>query len=1117
MDEFCERMKQWSRDDGDPIRHAFSLGQLLLREDPNSRDADGTTRGIFLIGDQSASKSTTVNSIIKQVALQMGGNTVTKIRTWIEHRYDPDLEDAEYDLLLEYDAPENNEVLFRNGNLQDLTSEFTRLNNSSLDDKKEARIIIRSNVPSFAIDCCDNPGLTPKNIETQKITDNITRHTLEKVLERQKSQNDSIVLLCISAKFIENLSWTRHIELIEKINGENLIILVTRMDQINVSGIAQEIRDRILTGGDFVRPGKIDNNSNKSKGKKSNNNLTNSEPIRCSSWNILEFIRSKIEQLAERNFSNGVQFHYTASSSENWETLLEHGWKKFEESERKNNKDMIEILCDKDEWNKYGIELIPMNDREKMEFENSVGMMKLQEKLLQALHVHILKAAEDLMNYTSEWKSNKITELNSLLKDIKSTKDRSKLITSFCKQFIVVFQTLFASPLYTPTIHSDPWLKKFGDSIKMARESSVEYGWSLKDMWTIFETLKGTNGFAEFPPQEFCDSDFQYYMDNIENYINPADIHFNTAQMLIQRLSQEYTLRSSLISLQKLDVDKFVSRQVQASTATQLSFGPAVDQKISEDYGKIFCIYEKHEKKNINKVSGNSIKMRGGNQWVSVFGAMCLLLHAEYTIHIMRDTDFSLLLQSQSDDPMQGILISRFKRYWELSAEEESSAEQQSTERQIANIMDSMQKLNSETSETPNLATVSPIEDISWAIYAMFFENPYLHLKKTLDVRTDLLVMTHATSLVHCYQLGGICVHRDEDYLMKWAADNPNSAYSRAFLVDSPKNRLYLNLMIENLKMFQRGKKDKESQTNSEGETRKKPLIFSTLSETMIDRVRFSLRGKPPDREDMVTLFKELTDMGKNPDSFDEPESKTSFSEKEENSVDYVYRRRLTMGISSSITDVIQQLAKIQYEFSHQQTAETLKRELLGRVASLLLGYKYPYHPDYRPSSKWYLSPEVVIRFLLANESVFENMSESNEYKWKLLLDPRILESPLVKRVISLSKSPDYSLKNLTNGSNFMSVSYHIKRLYMAESDELDAYIIEFLANDRFNWLPDEENLKKREKDLRDAIYKYNKFHHYLKEYKNAAEAVFLGKQKDFVPNLMFDEGEAIAEINGFN
>ncbi|CAG8552030.1 6892_t:CDS:1, partial [Scutellospora calospora] len=83
MDKFCKRMKQWSHGEGDSIRHAFSLGQLLLRANPSSRDADGTTRGIFLIGDQNAAKSTTVNSIIKQVTLQMSGNTDIKI---IEHR-----------------------------------------------------------------------------------------------------------------------------------------------------------------------------------------------------------------------------------------------------------------------------------------------------------------------------------------------------------------------------------------------------------------------------------------------------------------------------------------------------------------------------------------------------------------------------------------------------------------------------------------------------------------------------------------------------------------------------------------------------------------------------------------------------------------------------------------------------------------------------------------------------------------------------------------------------------------------------------------------------------------------------------------------------------------------
>ncbi|CAG8780383.1 43657_t:CDS:2, partial [Gigaspora margarita] len=506
--------------------------------------------------------------------------------------------------------------------------------------------------------------------------------------------------------------------------------------------------------------------------------------------------------------------------------------------------------------------------------------------------------------------------------------------------------------------------------------------------------------------------------------------------------------------LQKPDVNIFVSYQIQASTATQLSFGPAVDQKISEDYSKIFSMHEKHESKNASKFGGNSIKM-------------C--------------EDFSLLLQSQNNDPIKGILISRFKQYWEFSIrEEENSADQQSAESLIAEIIDSLEKLHSKISETLKLAKVSPIEDISWAIYTMFFENPYRHLKRTLNACTDLLIMIHAMSLVHCYQL--------------------------AFSVTAPEVKDSidaLKLLFEDNKSNKtqpdREGKNKESQINSKGETQQKPMIFSTLSDTIIDRVRFSLQEKPPDRENMIILFKEFVDMEKNLDTFDKLESKTSFSKKEENAIDYVYRCHLTMGISSSITDGIQQLAKIQYEFSHQQTAETLKHELLGCITSLLLGYEYLYHPNHCPSSRWYLLPEVVIRFLLANESAFENMLEPDEYKQKSLLDPRILESPLVKCVINLSKLHDISSKNLTDGNNIMTASYHIKWFNLAKSDELDACIIEFLANDRFNWQLDEESLIEREKDLRNAINKHNKWHHYLKVYKNVANDVFL----------------AINEING--
>ncbi|KAF0475615.1 hypothetical protein F8M41_024593 [Gigaspora margarita] len=1142
MDEFCKDMDKWIDGEGDRRRHAFNLGQLLLKANPNSRSRDGSTRGIFIIGDQSSAKSTTVNSIIKQVALQMGNNTVTKVRTWIEHRYDPNLERAEYDLLLQQRDKEKNEELVRGGTLQALTEKFARINSSNLNDTVEARIVIRSDIPSFAIDCCDNPGLTPINERMQKITDNITRQTLERVLERQKSKNDSVVVLCVSALFFENASWPRHMDLIEQINGDNLIVLITRMDQLNIRSIAQEMKDE----------------------EDSNSEDGNSELLRCSSWDILKCIRTKIErQTGSHSFPNGVQFHYAASSSVRWDVLTGQGWNAFVTSEAENDKKMREVLGISDDdvrrafndqqWREHGIELVQMELRQQSEFDECVGMSRLQERLLQRLHHHILKAADELLNFTSNWRKEAKTELENVSKRMKLPDDRADSIIKFCKQFILVYQTLFSSPLYSPTINAEPWLKEFGEAIKRGQESSGEYGWTSKDMWDIFKDLEDSSGYAEFPPPEFRAEDFDNYIEDIKKYVKTADKPLYTAQMLIQRLTQEYTMRSTLIYLRDLDVETFVSRQVQLRTSTQLSFGQAVDQKISEDYSQIF---HKHEKRN----SGGhySYEVHGGNQWVSVLGALCLLLHAEYSIRIMRDTIFSFLLQTQSDNPMHGVLVSRFKQYWDSRKEkltDQNKYREYNTENQIADIMKNSRRKTRSVKVPLTENKVAPIEDLSWAIYAMFFEDPYYHFKKTLDERTDLLMMTHATSLVHFYQLTGICVHQDEDYLIQWAADHQDSAYTRAFLVREPdvkdgikvladtvnqiksqgtdkdrellervvkgelnmsdiinrdKEAKFISRLLENLQKFQRGKKPNN---NSSGDnTDPESTIFSDLSDTITDRVRTIVMGKPPNPEDKVKLFVNIADMGMNPDSFPETESKSKINKKETSTVNYVYRRRLTMGITSSVIDTTQQLAKSQYDYSHPQTQPTFQRELIGRVASLMLGYEYPYHPDARPSSKWYLSPNVIVQFLLANEDNFVNeenkLNPLEDWNWNALLDSRMLKSPLVKHAFILCNTTedndDYDSKN--------KVSHYIKRLEgECKNNKMDEYIIEILADDRFNWKPDQENLYGKVDSLKDKMKKYSKWHDYIEAYRKVVEPVLL-RNEDQDPEINPEQREIITE-----
>ncbi|CAG8602946.1 9585_t:CDS:2 [Ambispora leptoticha] len=211
-------------------------------------------------------------------------------------------------------------------------------------------------------------------------------------------------------------------------------------------------------------------------------------------------------------------------------------------------------------------------------------------------------------------------------------------------------------------------------------------------------------------------------------------------------------------------------------------------------------------------------------------GALCLLLHAEYTV--------TLLLQAQSNNPMQGILISKFERYWSLSQSQrnKNSTAQQSSKDQI-----------------------------------------------------------------------------DEEYLIKWRQINQSSAYAQLFW-----------LWNQSQERCRHPFKKK---------TEEDPEIFSSLPETIT-----------------------------------EPVSKTSFSKKEAASINYIYKRCLTMGITSNIIDAIQQLVKVQYEYSHPQLSQHCN-----------------------------LSPKAIVKFLLANEDVFEAISNSPEeefdYKYyKALLDT----SPIV-------------------------------------------------------------------------------------------------------------------------
>ncbi|CAG8478122.1 12756_t:CDS:1, partial [Racocetra persica] len=117
--------------------------------------------------------------------------------------------------------------------------------------------------------------------------------------------------------------------------------------------------------------------------------------------------------------------------------------------------------------------------------------------------------------------------------------------------------------------------------------------------------------------------------------------------------------------------------------------------------------------------------------------------------------------------------------------------------------------------------------------------------------------------------------------------------------------------------------------------------------------------------------------------------------------------------------------------------------------------------------------------------------------------------SPIVRRILFLS--------NPTENDNYdaKTVSHYIKRLDKIKPSDMDEYIIDFLADDRFNWQPDQENLRGKVENFRNNLIKFSKWHNYIEAYIKVAEPVLL-RNENIEPEINFDESEVINALDEF-
>jgi hypothetical protein len=228
----------------------------------------------------------------------------------------------------------------------------------------------------------------------------------------------------------------------------------------------------------------------------------------------------------------------------------------------------------------------------------------------------------------------------------------------------------------------------------------------------------------------------------------------------------------------------------------------------------------------------------------------------------------------------------------------------------------------------------------------------------------------------------------------------------------------------------------------------------------------------------------------------------------EERSVNYVIQRFVSAGVKSTLDDVLLNSSNLAGRFTYGPNIEQNWMALEERLLSLLLGYKYPYLAKERPRTDRHLHLDTVIPFLYRHKDSLTKLEASQVSQSTsgdqhcISLEKRIDESYLFQAVcqamfeVSGGTITKKSISDAASGEAFdasKKTKADILNWYdlwdeSAENEGsqrlLNSALINYLLESRSSASP-RLLLQKEVQDLRDQVEKWEKFKHYLLQFKD--------------------------------
>lgn len=988
-----ERWRSTPEDKLDGGVSAINIGGILQRL--AGSDSNLKALQVAVTGSQTTSKTTLLMLLTGQCAFLTKEQTGTRVRTRVAVQYQPD---QTQNALIKMTYTEGNIEVVPVPPNEFLSKHTAAFEDAEFDPVGLCDVTILVNQPSAGLCVIDHAGFVPAEPGATHTTTQ-AETTINELFMHSPTPR-GLLVHCHPLKEVLNPGSGFHTRLnLERVPGENMILALTRADEMAISTIAPALR---LSG--IFQP--------------SADGFFEVSALEILQWLVATISEHQKDKNQGRYFPANMQVFFIATGRLPSESLKglspQAALHKLKTSANETLALFKSIFDAVQEWQNENVRIRSMTADELRDFDAIVGVEALQRVILKKQMESFVATAKNLGPLTRSRIDLAQQQLAAARMALTRSPDPVKRICDTIEGIVRNFHDISeAQPYDGERLKSGPGFppasvssKGFFASTFDKLKKRTDFGFSAADEDKILRLLRN---FREFPATEDCNgtNPREFVEKSLAKLLGDYNTRYHEASGMLRRSKILLAVLLQLIELKPPSSDELMKLKRSLSSTATVDTADSLAHHISSVFSHVF---------------GSDGSETGGAFFAAQRASLAIYLQSSCIIQAMRgdpQVDFLFSSSSPQSEEYDHRVDEKLNQHsWfhkphlaaalfhpEELRTESGRSEHSTNHLSLLDLLDKyksglgmslggtdqpLTEGDSASGAAASQAVFADVEepsigsDLEKAVVAMFFDGPMRAMLVRLDEHTQALRTTLSSSITSIFASAPIFLHQNKNFVREYSGCRSQNPFVRMIHQGAPGAPGAGSTLAHNLPAILR-----DAITTGLGASVSPALgaLASTLAGDVVAKLTAALQpqassggslklenwaipihlisqvdtAEPEVRAELVAM---LLRLNESPDVLLPNVDSAAHNPVEEHSIEYVFKRHISSGIFSFMMGTLMVVNSSAYDWRHAGMREDHKIELLERFASVLLGYNYPFTAAERPVSQRNLDPNLLIPWL---------------------------------------------------------------------------------------------------------------------------------------------------------